>query len=64
MIIIYIIRFLVGWVFSLIIFVFSLIYRAIVWDWSGGLNGDVIIDNILGEKTLNAMFFGEPNRET
>jgi hypothetical protein len=55
MILIYLFRFVVGWIFAFVVIIFALIYRVISWDWSGDMDGNKIIISALGKRTLNAM---------
>ena len=52
---VWLIRFLVGWITFIIVVILLFISRAICWDW----NGNMQFEDLLGENTVDAMFFNK-----
>jgi hypothetical protein len=48
---VYLIRFIFGWVIGIIILILMVITRLITWDWTGAIDPDEVI----GEKNWKAM---------
>lgn len=56
-----IIKFILGWSITTVVFVLCFIYRLIIWDWQTTEAGESSVVNFiqenLGEKTYRVMFF-------
>lgn len=56
-----IIKFIFGWIFWVIVFVLSVLFSIITWDWEGTLtlNMEIVITQICGKSTWNIMTFNQ-----
>lgn len=54
-----ILRFIIGWILWLVLFIISVIFSILVWNWSEAytIDMEVIITELLGTKTWNIMIF-------
>jgi hypothetical protein len=55
----WLLRFVIGWVTYIIVFLYSIIFSLILWNWEETFTIDmeVIITEILGKSVLNTMMF-------